>query len=187
MTIDTSERAALLEVVSSAPTEDIILEEAKTKLIMELTNDINEAKSLEELNIIKKNLIPIRPTLNAFRAHALSSFPSTSRNELDQVALEWNTHKIRGTKNSRTPVGRPIMMFQIPSLYDAEDKLVAVPQEILNCLNEECLFYGTNCDKDVSDLCKELILEYGFDTDCKDPYDAFRLYKKLRSQIYNLL
>ncbi|CAG9772321.1 unnamed protein product [Ceutorhynchus assimilis] len=55
--------------------------------------------------------------------------------ELDQVALEWNTHTIRGTKNSRTPVCRPIMMFQIPSLYDAEDKLVAVPQEILNCLN----------------------------------------------------
>lgn len=101
--------------------------------------------------------------------------------------LEWNTHKIRSTRNSRSPIGRPLMMFQVPSLYGAANYLVPVPSNLINCLDEECVFLGTSCNKDVEDLCQELVLENNYNSSCNDPYDAVKLYVNLREIVYNAL
>lgn len=78
MIIDNSEKTALLQAVSSAPTDDITFEAAKAKFIMEMTQAVNETKSMDELNIMKKKLISTRPIINACRDQ-VSCLPSTSR------------------------------------------------------------------------------------------------------------
>lgn len=79
------------------------------------------------------------------------------------------------------------MMFQVSNLYNTEDKLILVPQNVLNCLDEECKYYGCNCDKDVQELCKEIILENRYNSNVNDPYDGVKLYINLRAKIYDLL
>lgn len=100
MVIDTSERAAILETISSATTDDTTLQEAKTKLIMEITHEINETKSLDELNLIRKNLMSIRPTLNAFRAQ-VSSLPSTSTSRIPSNKLIVPQRRLFSTKRKK--------------------------------------------------------------------------------------
>ncbi|KAJ8966616.1 hypothetical protein NQ314_003424 [Rhamnusium bicolor] len=102
--------------------------------------------------------------------------------ELDQVALEWNCHRIRSTKNHRAPIGKPIMMYQVPILYDAENALISIPQDVISCLEEECTFHSTPCNEDMNILCREVISENNFNSQCEDPYDAVQLYLNLREK-----
>lgn len=78
------------------------------------------------------------------------------------------------------------MMFQAPTLYGTEDFLVKVPNSILNCLEEECTFYGTTCNEDMMTLCQELMSENAYQF-TENPHDAVQLYINLREKIYALI
>lgn len=78
-------------------------------------------------------------------------------------------------------------MFDAPGLYGAENYLVQIPETVMNCLEEECTFYGSFCNEDVKRMCEELISENNLLTSDDDPYEAVRLYINLRTYIYNML
>lgn len=78
-------------------------------------------------------------------------------------------------------------MFDAPGLYGAENYLVQIPDTVMNCLEEECTFYGSSCNEDVKRMCEELISENNLLTSDDDPYEAVRLYINLRTYIYNML
>ncbi|CAG9772331.1 unnamed protein product [Ceutorhynchus assimilis] len=61
-------------------------------------------------------------------------FGSLVQNEMDQVVREWNAHKISKSRNSIMPCGRPRIMLEMPSLYNAKNCLIPVPQFALEPL-----------------------------------------------------
>ncbi|XP_031351071.1 uncharacterized protein LOC116176587 [Photinus pyralis] len=106
--------------------------------------------------------------------------------ELDLVVQEWGAHRITKSKNSISPSGRPIVMYNLPELYGSEDNLVRVfSASILSC-KEECLSLKSSCDEDVNDLCNIILSELDMSKP-HDPYDAVNLYVKLRTEILDLL
>lgn len=46
--------------------------------------------------------------------------------ELNEVVHTWNTHKLRPRPAQYVHGGRPVLMYTVPSLYDAQDKLKPV-------------------------------------------------------------
>ncbi|XP_073682659.1 CUB and zona pellucida-like domain-containing protein 1 [Garra rufa] len=49
--------------------------------------------------------------------------------ELDEIVLAWNNHRIRPVHNSRSPHGRPSIMYAVSHLYGATDHLQPVHLE----------------------------------------------------------
>ncbi|XP_030585163.1 uncharacterized protein LOC115780219 [Archocentrus centrarchus] len=99
--------------------------------------------------------------------------------ELNEVALAWNDHRIRPVHNSRSPHGRPSFMYALPDIYGARDCLQHVNMEKVEACLEECVFKDFPCDEDVFHLCVELMAEHalGF---TNDVFDTVDLYVQLR-------
>lgn len=76
------------------------------------------------------------------------------QNDLNEVIWEWNVHRIRTTRNSISPTGRPCMMFEIPSLFHVENYLNNVPSHALNGFSSECIMLKYPCDEDFYHLCE---------------------------------
>lgn len=106
--------------------------------------------------------------------------------ELDQVVLEWNIHKIRKSRNSISPVGRPTIMFEIPEFYEARSYLTDVPDFAIDAIEKECTFLRKPCDEDFFNLCCIIMNEHGYRHE-DDPYKALELYLNLRGQLKELL
>lgn len=100
--------------------------------------------------------------------------------------MEWNIHKIRKTRNTVLPIGRPCIMYDMPSFYGTRNFLNNIPSFALDALSENCTFNNYPCDKDMYDLCRILILENGY-TSNRNPYAAVDLYINLRTLIISLL
>ncbi|KAJ8929603.1 hypothetical protein NQ314_017710 [Rhamnusium bicolor] len=69
-------------------------------------------------------------------------------NDLDQVALEWNVHKISRSRNSNCSTGRPVIMFEMPNIYHTQNYIINVPTFAIEPLASECLFNEYPCDED---------------------------------------
>ncbi|KAJ8909939.1 hypothetical protein NQ315_005658 [Exocentrus adspersus] len=112
-----------------------------------------------------------------------------SADDLDSVVRIWNTHKMRGTRNRRLPIGRPLLMFQAPTLFGVENRLIRIPERTIDCLENECTFYCEPCSDDIMQLCRNVISENNLllNETITNPYDAVRLYIEIRTIIYQLL
>ena len=108
------------------------------------------------------------------------------QNDLDQVVLEWNVHKIRKSRNSISPVGRPAVMFEIPSIYETRSYLVEVPDFAIDAIKEECRVLKYPCDKDIYDLCNIIMCEKGYLRE-NDPFKTIDLYIALRQLLKDTL
>lgn len=106
---------------------------------------------------------------------------------MDQVAIEWNTHKIASSRNRTSPVGKPIVMYNNPELYDTEDYRVFVTdEEALACL-EECKFMNRPCfDIDIYELAVIIMEEHNLELPTTAD-DAITLYINLRQLFLELL
>ena len=49
---------------------------------------------------------------------------------LDDVAETWNGQRIRTVRNSRSPSGRPSVLYLLPELYGTHDYLCPVSDDI---------------------------------------------------------
>lgn len=101
--------------------------------------------------------------------------------------LEWNVHKIRSSRNSIMPFGRPCIMYEMPTLFQTKSYLLEVPTFAIDALATECTILKFPCDEDFYRLCNIIMLENGLSHKC-DPYDAVELYSRLRTilkDIYN--
>ncbi|KAJ8913061.1 hypothetical protein NQ315_006562 [Exocentrus adspersus] len=91
-----------------------------------------------------------------------------------------------GTRNRRLPIGRPLLMFQAPTLFGVENRLIRIPERTIDCLENECTFYCEPCSDDIMQLCRNVISENNLllNETITNPYDAVRLYIEIRTIIY---
>ncbi|KAJ8041259.1 hypothetical protein HOLleu_12025 [Holothuria leucospilota] len=75
-------------------------------------------------------------------------FLSTIQQELDRIRDEWNAHHIRYPRNVEGPYGRPVIMYNIPEVYNTRDYIFHVDQqETQLCKNEGTLHNDYPCDR----------------------------------------
>ncbi|CAB1430415.1 unnamed protein product [Pleuronectes platessa] len=55
--------------------------------------------------------------------------------ELQDVVHLWNTHRIRSSRNTVSPGGRPVMMYTIPQLFGAREYLKEIKELIFIITN----------------------------------------------------
>ena len=102
------------------------------------------------------------------------------QDDLDEVSMIWNFHRIQHGRNMTEPTGKPAVMYTAPELYDAEDQLMAVDtDDVESCLNESTFKTDFPCDEDFFHLCCELMEDNDLDLPTSPQY-AQDLYHALR-------
>lgn len=105
------------------------------------------------------------------------------QDELDETAATWNHHKIRPIKHQNTPSGRPVIMYDIPSLYGSQDYLVPVTSDEIQPCKHACVFRKASpVDPDVDEACVRIMHEQNIAIP-GSPNQAKRLYLYLRNEI----
>ena len=95
----------------------------------------------------------------------------------------WNTHNMRPDRKIGRGGGRPVLLYSLPELSGAEDKLVSVNiEELLACKAECTPKSAYPCDRDIFELCCILMDENRWTTP-NDGYEAAHLYELLRNEI----
>ncbi|CAH0561750.1 unnamed protein product [Brassicogethes aeneus] len=115
-------------------------------------------------------------------------FMDIVQSELDEICFQWNTHRIRRSRNAIAPTGRPTVMFELPENYGYLNYLITIPIEAVNNLKRdaevtsEVIF----CDRDVENVCMCIMAENGW---TKDGIlnNAISLYANLRNKVLNVL
>ncbi|KAB0799540.1 hypothetical protein PPYR_07420 [Photinus pyralis] len=109
-------------------------------------------------------------------------FMAIIQKELAQVELEWNTHRIAASRNSISPKGRPIVLFELPQAYYTQTYICQVTHHDLNICKQESSFLYLPCDVHVYQLCKLIMREKNL-REPSDSYEAVNLYLTLREEI----
>ncbi|XP_062422189.1 uncharacterized protein LOC134102881 [Pungitius pungitius] len=113
-------------------------------------------------------------------------FLQTIQEELNEVILTWNSHRVRRVHNSRSPHGRPSILHAVPQLFGGRDCLHHVDLENVQVCLEECVFKDFPCDEDVFHICVDLMSEYNLKLN-NDVFETVNLYIELRHLIKNEL
>lgn len=109
------------------------------------------------------------------------------QDELDTMVETWNNHWIRPSRNSRTPNGRPSVLYTMPELVGAEDYLCPIAVDDLADCEARCEFRGSiPCDADINDFCLDVMAERDIDFP-RDWEAAIRLYKLLHRIIQGMM
>lgn len=66
-------------------------------------------------------------------------YVSNLQTDLDNTAETWNSHKIRQVHNSRSPSGRPLVLYTLPELGGTRSYMCDVSHDVHDCL-DSCLF-----------------------------------------------
>lgn len=127
--------------------------------------------------------------------HALCGSPATRKQlsnhvlkhvslqeELDDIVFAWNNHRIRPVHNSRSPHGRPSIMYAVSHLYGATDHLHPVCLEKVQVCLEECVFKDFPCEEDIFNICVDLMSEHDLNL-TNDVFAEVDLYITLRELI----
>jgi hypothetical protein len=105
---------------------------------------------------------------------------------VDEAVLQWNTHRIRPTKNQNVPHGRPAVLYNMPNQFGTHDYLCHVSQnELENCASH----FATDIyrhDSDYFMLCEYVMQEYGWIKPANIG-EMCDLYAALREVIQQLL
>lgn len=116
------------------------------------------------------------------------TFTATLQNELDDVTRMWNRHIIRPVRNSAVPSGRPLMMYTVPALWGATDKLSTYSEDDIDVCNSMATFRGSKpCDEDVYDACISIMRRDGLAVNFSDTTALVLLYLHLRCEVRKLL
>lgn len=106
--------------------------------------------------------------------------------ELDNVACVWNTHRIRASRNTNSPHGRPDVLFSLPEAFNTRDYSKNVDHENLELCRQQCIFREGIPTADSEMF--ELLTLYMSERDIPPPKTAengLQLYTLLRNQVYN--
>ena len=82
----------------------------------------------------------------------------------------WNNHKILSDKRG-LQCGRPIVMYEVPIIYNADSTLIAITQNELAVHTAMCVLRkSVPCEEDVNELCCHLMYQMNlrFPTFTKD-------------------
>ena len=111
-------------------------------------------------------------------------FMDVLQDELNQVAIQWNQHRIQVKKNSDNRGGRPDVMFFIPDAYNVEDYKVSCDStDIQICRN----IYGKDrplhgCSRDFIELAEILLPNVGRPRNVNEAADLYELLLEEISQ-----
>ena len=72
------------------------------------------------------------------------SFYSINQDDLDNLVDYWNNHKIRTSKLSESPDGRPLVIYELPEKYYAEDHKIPVNRVDLNLAKRLIVLHQVN-------------------------------------------
>ncbi|KAH3801399.1 hypothetical protein DPMN_155049 [Dreissena polymorpha] len=98
-----------------------------------------------------------------------------------------NNHHIRRSSNSNVPFGRPEQMYRFPSLWSAENHIVAVTEiDMAACCRESEFRSVIPCDEDVYKVCVALMKEHNL-SPAKTCVEATDLYLFMRREIVSML
>ena len=99
------------------------------------------------------------------------------------VALVWNTHRIRKSKNQTTVSERHFLLYTAPERYNKSDCMCIMDEGKLLVSKEECTFKRdiVPCDETIYEMCqaamKDLQLEMPKNSaDAVEVYCLFREY-----------
>ena len=113
-----------------------------------------------------------------------NTLPLFMQDNLDEVVMLWNTHRIRPYRNRLNPSGRPTLIYNLPHLHGAQNHLCRVTNDEIRLCRDECTPRSCYpCDKTVFDLSCLLMEESGLDKSSY-PEEAIELYKFLRNAIH---
>lgn len=101
---------------------------------------------------------------------------------IEEIADRWNCHKIRPSKNTNVPYGRPWLMYSLPHLYAVTDYICPVENDRVQMCEEEASKKGIPCDQTVFDLCKIILDEMSWELP-SNPDDMCDMYIALRGEI----
>ncbi|KAH3706664.1 hypothetical protein DPMN_066052 [Dreissena polymorpha] len=77
----------------------------------------------------------------------------------------WNNHHTRRSSNSNVPFGRPEQMYRFPSLWSAENHILAVTEiDMAACFRESEFRSVIPCDEDIYKVCVALMKEHNIST-----------------------
>ena len=107
------------------------------------------------------------------------------RNELQRVAIHWNTHRIRPSTNPNSPSGRPDTLYFVPSLTSPDCKNISDDNEIAIAEQHCCRDIPPDCMPSFMRLAQILMGELGLQSP-NSPEAAKDLYLKLTSAIENI-
>ena len=97
--------------------------------------------------------------------------------ELDKVAIHWNTHRIRPSSNPESPSGRPDTLYFVPQSVTCHDYVCAVSEDEIEIAQETCTERSPNkgCSPHFKQLCEMIMEDEGLQIPL-DAYEARQLY-----------
>ena len=108
------------------------------------------------------------------------------QDELDDIRLKWNTHKIRTQRNQIRPSGKPYLNYTMPERIGYIEKKIPLPHDVIEGIKPCCKFESLPCDEDVAAVATDIMGENQWDMPTT-PYEALDLYSYLRVAIRNIL
>lgn len=110
-------------------------------------------------------------------------FMELIQENLNEVKLQWNHHYIRPSYRlgvSR-PYGRPVVMYNTPEVFQAQDFIQNVSQAEIDICADECTFIThATADRDLYDLCR-LVMDENHWQFSHNAYEMCDLYLSLRT------
>ncbi|XP_061164518.1 uncharacterized protein LOC133173551 [Saccostrea echinata] len=114
-------------------------------------------------------------------------FLEVIQENLDELRSTWNTHVLQSKTNGIGGPRRPILMYTIPELYQAEDHLCVVAESKIRICGEETREKTITCaDETIFELCTLMMEENGFSKP-RDSNEARLLYRNLRQLVHEEL
>ena len=106
---------------------------------------------------------------------------------MDHLAAKWKNHSIASKDATLRGANRPLMMYTLPELYNAEDRLCLVDEdEIVMCEEETVRKPEFPYDETVKEICY-ILLEENNMAFPKDAKEALITYQELRVKLRALL
>lgn len=105
------------------------------------------------------------------------------QSELNIIAQTWKGHRIRKVKNQRTPIGRPLVLYNFPELCGTEDFLWEVEEIKVDLCKEQCI---EKSEEELLELCHLVMEEHGWNNPA-NAQEAIELYILLSTILRDLL
>ena len=105
------------------------------------------------------------------------------QDDLDKIVHLWNNHRIRRSRFSRGPSGRPTVLYNCPQQFQTRDYLCSVTEDEINACVDECARPDSSpCDETVFELCSSFVQEDSIEIP-SGAEEATVLFQNLRAKI----
>lgn len=106
---------------------------------------------------------------------------------MNRVVTEWNIHRIRKSRNSIAPAGRPDILYSFPEIFESVNYIHRLEEHHIQNCKEECIFLNNSCSAfDIAGLCEIIMQEMNIEKPI-NVYDGITAYIHIRAEMLTLL